>query len=43
MLAPAEPFLLGGGDRTPINHESSSRVVEDRVDAEYTHCCSSPA
>jgi hypothetical protein len=35
VLATAEPFLLGSGNRTPVNDESGGRVVEDRVDAEY--------
>src|SRR5215212_367399 len=32
VLAPAEPLLLGGGDRHAVDDEGGSEIVEDGVD-----------
>ena len=42
MLAPAEPFLLGGRHHLPIHNQSRGRIVEDRVEAEYAHLLTCP-
>ena len=41
VLAPAEPLLLGGGDGPPVDDERRSRVVEQGVDPEDAHACTS--